>query len=151
MKSAVSLISLVVVFFVGLKLGFYLAPSEFIYRDAQYKSAILAFEIKSLKSGNIDMIIESKEINLDAELANHGRYLISNLSWLLPRRSNEDDRAILSAVYYRVENPYTSPDASKPGFWKSGVDLDSAFVEQTIQGQKELEELKGMVLDNYTR
>ena len=50
-----------------------------------------------------------------------------------------------------LENPYTSPDASKPGFWKSGVDLDSAFVEQTIQGQKELEELKGMVLDNYTR
>ena len=149
MKITGYIFGLVIVFFAGLKLGFYLAPIEYLYRDAQYKSSILAFEIRALKSGKIDTIIESKEISLDGELANHGSYLKSNLSWLLPTIEGEDNKAISHAVKYRTENPYTGPDHSKPETWKPGVDMNNAFVKDVIRGQKEIEELKKMVLEKY--
>mgnify|MGYP000403618859 CR=1 FL=1 len=149
MKIISYILGLAIVFFAGLKLGFYLAPTEFIYRDAQYKSSAITFEIKALKAGEIDTIIESKEIMLDGELANHGRYLKSNLSWLLYSIEEENHRAISKAAKYRAENPFTGPDHTKPETWKPGVDMNSTFVKKVIQGQKENEKLKKMVIEKY--
>ena len=127
---------LVIVFAAGFLLGTRVGVHQFLISDAQYKASILSTEIKALKAGKLEPIIESMEINLDSELANHGRYMESNLSWLFPELIPKDDQAIRRAVAYRLENPYTGTDFSRSESWNPGIKMDDQFVRDIIEGQK---------------
>src|SRR5215467_9231958 len=101
-------------FTVGLAFGFpagtRVGVSEFMLADAQYKASILSAQIKAIKSGKVEPVLAAMEISLNAELAMHGQYMDSHLSWLWPELRSKDDAAIRRAVAYRLANPYQGPD-----------------------------------------
>src|SRR5882672_10937111 len=114
-----------VVFLVGIVVGFPIGARvglwEFTLVDAQYKASILSTEIKAIKAGKTDPVVIGMEISLNAELAKHGQYMESYLSWLWPDLKPKDDRAIRRAVAYRLANPYQGPDHTKPENWNPGI------------------------------
>jgi hypothetical protein len=140
-------------FGIGTYFGFKKAPTEFLQWDSQFKASILAYENTSLKSGNIQRIIEANEINLNGELAMYGRHLGSSLFWLLKLTGNynaTDDEPIKNAVKYRNANPFIEPDMSKPSNYKSGVDMNSPIIKEIISDQIENRGLRNKVLDLYS-
>jgi hypothetical protein len=150
MKKALAFL---VVFIVGVALGFPIGARvglwEFMLADAQYKASILSTQINSLKAGNPEPIIGGMEISLNGELAKHGQYMESNLWWLWPELKPKDDQPIRRAVAYRLSNPYQGPDHTRPENWNPGVDMDSEFVQQVIQGQRTEEHYLRKVLQHY--
>ena len=147
------LIIFLVVFLVGISAAFVIGVrvgvSEFLYADAQYKASILASQLRALRAGKTDPIIVGMEISLNGELANHGKYMESHLTWLWPDLKSKDDRPIRNAVTYRMANPYEGPDHSKPENWNPGVDMDNQFVKDTIEGQRILNHYLQKVLKHY--
>lgn len=140
-------------FAVGLAFGFPVGTrvgvSEFMLANAQYEASILSAQIKAIKSGKVEPVLTAMEISLNAELANHGRYMDSHLSWLWPELRSKDDRSIRSAVAYRLANPYQSPDLAKPESWKPGIDMESEFVQQIIENKRTQERYLRKVLERY--
>ena len=151
MKYLSYIVTLLIGFSFGVYFGFDKAPNEFRYWDAQYKASILAHEIKWLKAGSIDRVIESKEIELDGELANYGRHLNSQYSWIILNTIGHSDNSesVAHAVRYRQKNEYSGPDMSSPSNWKSGTDMNSDFVQDVIKGQEENNVLIKQVMDLY--
>jgi hypothetical protein len=134
---------------VGFPIGARIGAWQFLLADAQYKASILTTEIRSLKAGHIEPIIGGMEISLNRELAMHGEYIESSLSWLWPDLKSQDDSAIRRAVDYRLKNPFSRPDLAKPENWNPGVDMNSRFVSRVIEGQREQERYLRKVLDYY--
>ena len=130
---------------VGVKVGL----EEFVLAEAQYKASSLAFQLAALKAGKTEPIITGMEISLDYELANHGKYMESHLTWLWPDLKSKDDRVIRRAVAYRLATPYKAPDQSKPENWNPGIDMESQFVKDTIEGQRILNHYLQKVLKHY--
>lgn len=151
MKFLSYIVTLLIGFLSGVYFGFHKAPSEFYNWDAQHRASILAHEIKWLKAGKIDRVVESKEIELDASLANYGRHLNSSYRWITEYVAGtpEDSESISHAVRYRLENEYEGPDMSSPSSWKNGADMNSDFIQEVIDGQKENKILIKQVLDSY--
>jgi hypothetical protein len=140
---------LVIVFVTGFLMGTRVGMYQFLLADAQYKASILSAEIKQLKAGKVASIIDAMEINLDSELANHGRYMESHFTWLFPELIPKDDQVIKRAVAYRLSNPFVSPDLSKPESWNPGINMDDQFVRETIEGQIVLKRHLQKTLDAY--
>src|SRR6266849_2672714 len=142
-----------IVFVSGIIVGFPLAARiglwEFMLAYAQYKASILSTQIRSIKSGKTEPIVFGMEISLNGELAKHGQYMESHLSWTWPELKPKDDKAIRRAVAYRLANPYQGPDHTKPENWNPGVDMDGEFVKQVIEGQRIEEHYLRKVLEHY--
>jgi hypothetical protein len=141
----VFVLGVVVGFPIGARVGLW----EFMLADAQYKASILSTELRSIKAGRTEPIVIGKEISLNAELAKHGQYMESRLSWLWPELKPKDDQPIRRAVAYRLANPYQGPDHTKPENWNPGVDMESEFVKQVIEGQRIEERYVRKVLEHY--
>lgn len=139
------LLGLVGGFFVGSRVGTY----EHALADAQYKASVLAYELRALKAGKSEPIVTTKEISLNGELANHGRYMESNFGWLWPQLRSSDESPIRRAVAYRLENPYRMPDLASSANWNPGIDMNSDFVKEAIQGQHEMDQHVQRVLRHY--
>jgi hypothetical protein len=142
---AVSLLGLAVGFVVGAKVGVW----EFLLADAQYKASILSTQLTSIKAGKTEPIIVGLEISLNGELARHGQYMESHFSWLWPELKSKDDLPIRRAVAYRLANPYQVVDHTKPENWNPGVDMQSDFVKDVIEGQRIQERYIHKVLEHY--
>lgn len=142
-----------VVFLVGIAAAFVLGArvgvTEFLYADAQYKASILAYQLEALRAGKPAIVITGMETSLNGELANHGKYMESRLTWLWPDLRSEDDRPIMNAVAYRIAHPYDEPDESKPESWNPGADMNSQFVKDTIEGQRIMNSYRDKVLRHY--
>lgn len=99
-----------VVFAIGVAAAFVagarVGVNEFLYADAQYKAAILAWQLHHLRAGKTEGVIERMENSLDDELARHGLYLESHLRWLWPDMKDDDDNAIRDGVAYRLAHPH---------------------------------------------
>lgn len=147
------LIIFLTIFFVGITVAFGIGArvgvSEFLYADAQYRASIFATQLQALRAGKSESIITELEIALNGELANHGRYMESNLTWLWPHLKSKDDRPIRKAVTYRMTNSYEDPDLSKPENWKTGMDMNNQFVKDIIEGQKILNRYIQKTLKQY--
>jgi hypothetical protein len=142
-----------IVFVVGLAVGFTVGARvglwEFMLANAQYQASILATQIKSIKAGKTEPIVVGMEISLNGEISKHGQYMESYLWWLWPELKSKDDQPIRRAVAYRLANPYTGPDLSKPGNWNPGMDMQNEFVLGVIEGQKIEEHYLDKVLKHY--
>ncbi|HYQ94660.1 MAG TPA: hypothetical protein VEP70_07515 [Burkholderiales bacterium] len=142
---AVFLLGVAVGFPIGARVGLW----EFMLGEAQYKASILSTQIKSIKAGKTEPIVVGMEISLNAELAKHGQHMESHFSWLWPGLKSGDDKPIRRAVAYRLANPYEGPDHTKPEAWNPGIDMDSDFVKQVIEGQRTEERYLRKVLEHY--
>jgi len=102
-------------FAVGLAFGFPVGTrvgvSEYMLADAQHKASILSAQIEAIKAGKVEPILTGMETSLNAELAMHGQYMDSHLSWLWPELIPKDDSAIRRAVAYRLANPYQGTES----------------------------------------
>src|SRR5215831_13782517 len=140
-------------FAVGLAFGFTVGTrvgvSEFMLADAQYKASILSAQLKAIKAGKVEPVLTAMEVSLNAELAMHGEYMESHLSWLWPELRSKDEGAIRRAVAYRLANPYQIPDLAIPENWKPGVDMESEFVQQIIENKRTQERYLRKVLEHY--
>ncbi len=134
---------------IGFPFGARVGAWQYLLADSQYKASILSTEIRALKSGRIEPIIAGKEISLNHELALHGQYMESRLSWLWPNLKSVDDSPIRRAVAYRLENPFSGPDHTKAENWNPGIDMNSDFVTRVIEGQRQEEHYMRKVLDHY--
>jgi len=99
----------------GFVIGARVGVDEFLYADAQYKAAILAWQLEALHAQKTPLVVTGLETALNAELARHGRYMESRLAWLWPDMRPEDERAIGGAGDYRIAHPFEEPDESTEG------------------------------------
>ena len=102
-----------------------------------------------IKTGKVQVIANAKELELDGELANYGKYMESHFAWLFPELTPADDQAIRRAVAYRLENPYTSTDFSKPESFNPGTNMSDKFVLDLIEGQKLQKHYMQKTMDAY--
>jgi hypothetical protein len=141
-------LTLLLVFLVGIVVGFPIGARigggwEFALAQGQYKASILSMQIAAIKAGKRDPVA-LMESSLNDELVKHGQYMESYLSWLWPA---EDDHAIRRAVAYRLANPY--PYRQGSDYIKPGIDMQSAFVQREIEGQRIAENYLRKVLEHY--
>ncbi len=146
---ALFVVAILVTSFGAFVLGARFGIDQFLLSDAQYKASILSGELKLIKAGKVQVIADAKEMELDGEIANHGRYMQSHLGWLFPEMTPPDDQAIRRAVAYRLENPYIGPDLSKPESWNPGTKMRDAFVLDVIEGQKQQKLYMQRAIDAY--
>ena len=132
-------------FLVGTRVG----VTSFVQADAKYKASIAAFQLRQIEQQRLEDLKTAKEIELNMHLADHGRYMDSNLKWLWPGLQAEDDKAIASAVQYRTSHPFVEVDFSKAESWKESVDINSPFAQGVIAGQKENEAQLKKVVEAY--
>lgn len=108
------LVVFALVFVVGVAAAFVagarVGGNELLYADAQYKAAILAWQLHHLRNGRSDAVIERLENALDTELARHGQYLDSRLAWLWPDLRSDDEAAIRDGVTYRLGHPHEAEE-----------------------------------------
>ena len=140
---------LLFVFLAAFLLGTRVGVSQFLLSDARYRASILSGELKLIKAGKVHVIADAKEIELDGELANHGRYMESHFAWLFPELIPKDDQAIRRAVAYRLENPYEPVDFSDPKSLKPGVNMEDKFVRDLIEGQRLQKQYAQKTIDAY--
>ena len=108
-----------------------------MFSDGQYKAAVLVFEIKALRSGRLNQIIETKEAMLNSEISNHGAYMESSYQWLWPYQLERNDKPIEQAVLYRLSNPYDPPALTNTDNWRPEVGLESTEALQFLEDLKE--------------
>ena len=114
MKKAIVIAVVLVLGLAGaFVLGARVGGNELLYADAQYKTAILAWQLHNLRSGKADAVIARMEASLDAELARHGKHLESRLAWLWPDLRADDESAIRDGVSYRLAHPREADDSVK--------------------------------------
>jgi hypothetical protein len=143
--SLIAVLGMLLGFVAGARFGTY----EFTLATAQYNASLLTYQIKALKAGKSQAIIEAMEISLNGELAKHGRYLESHLTWLWPELRSPGEDAIRMAVAYRLANPYQRRDLSEPASWQEGVDMESEVVKHAIERQMMLQHHVAKVLTHY--
>lgn len=112
-----SLVIFAVVFAIGVAAAFVagarIGGNELLYADAQYKAALLAWQLHNLRNGRSAAVITRLENSLDAELARHGKYLESRLTWLWPDLKAGDEAAIRDGVTYRLSYPHEAEEDVK--------------------------------------
>ena len=138
------LIVLIIGLGAGVFLGFSFAPTEFLKWNSQFRASIIAHEIETLKRGDVQRVVDSKELELNGELELHGRYLENNFSWLLPsiHKIRFDKQHIQYAVNYRLNNPYVYEKWSNPK-------IDQSIVEAVNLGFDRQQESVNKVLKHY--
>lgn len=140
---------ILIVFVAGFYSGARVGAHEFLLANSQYEASVLAYQLQALRAGNVETIIETKEIELDGKLAQHGRFLEGYFRWLWSSYFPSDTRSIRSAVRYRVDKPFDGPDFTNPDSWNPGIKMDEPFVQETIEGQEMLNHYKEKVINLY--
>jgi len=134
-----------IAFWFGARVG----VEEFQLADAKYRASIRAFEIERLQRQDVETIESSMQIDLNFQLANHGRYLQSHWNWLWPELESATDSEIRRAVQFRIAHPFEEPDMSSPASWKAGASMTDPFILNVIEGQRENKALVASVLARY--
>jgi len=108
--AVVLLITLSVV--AGLKIGVHVGQREFLLQEGSVKSALLVHELRALRGGHAEKLIEAKEVELDGEIVKALEFRDSGHPWLLwPLDGGyEHTRYLRSAAKYRTEYPAAVPE-----------------------------------------
>ena len=146
----------VVIFILGLALGAYFgfkkAPEEYIFWNSQFNASVLAYELEALKSEGSETILWSKELDLNSELANYGKYLESNFKWIFPFLTGieHDPKHIGKAISYRIDNPFDMPKISTTEGWVSPhKPKTKVLIKKVLEGEKENKRLLDLVLNTH--
>jgi hypothetical protein len=95
--------------FIAFKIGVHVGTYESWLMDSSAKASLLVGELRAIRGGKAEKLIEPKEIELDGAITQALRFRDSGLSWLFyPFAEGYDhDRYLRSAAGYRKE--YLSP------------------------------------------
>jgi hypothetical protein len=96
---------------IGFFAGVRAAVWEHYLRDSSAKASVLTHELRILRAGKTDMLIEAKEAELDGEIYTFGRYLEEGRPWVFwPESSAYDhDKYMRNVAAYRKQYPAVAP------------------------------------------
>lgn len=139
------LIAAPVAFWFGARVG----VREFQLADAKYRASIVAHKLGQLQRQDFASVESGMQIELNSQLANHGRHLQSKWRWMWPELESATDGEIRYAAKFRIENTFEEPDMSSPASWKPGIAMTDPFIVNVVEGQRQGKALVAMVLDQY--
>ena len=98
-------------FATGVKFGVHVGQQQFVLQEGSVKAALLVGELRVLRSGNVQKLIPSKEIELDGEIVKALAFRESGHPWLFWPFDGayEHDRYLRSVAAYRTEYPASIP------------------------------------------
>ena len=98
-------------FAAGVKIGVHMGQQQFVAQEGSVKAALLVGELRVLRSGNVQKLIPSKELELDVEIVKALAFRESGHPWLFwPFDvAYEHDRYLRSVAAYRAEYPASIP------------------------------------------
>src|SRR5690242_18867690 len=69
-------------FAVGVRVGVVVGLEQFVNMDASAKASVLTSELRALRAGNVEKIIEMEEIEVDGNVVHAIEFQRSGLPWL---------------------------------------------------------------------
>lgn len=110
------LASAALVFAAGIRVGADLGAAEAANLDSAATAALLAWELRLLRAGAGEGLIESKEQQLDGSVVRAMQFQASGASWVFwPHPANPGDAASLRQVaQYRKLHPPIAPRTAPP-------------------------------------
>jgi hypothetical protein len=104
-------LAIIIAFVGGVYAGVLLGVVEFQKLDSSAKGSVLTAELRALRAGNVDKVIEGKEIELDGSLVSALKFQESGMPWLFwPYMHSWDHTPSLRRIaQYRKEYPPVVP------------------------------------------
>lgn len=98
---------LLVTFIAGVRVG----VQQFYFMESSVKAELLTGELKVIRAGNAEKLIEGKEISLDGEIVRALKFQESGHSWMLYPLSVKYDheKYLHSVALYRKSHPPVTP------------------------------------------
>jgi hypothetical protein len=114
-------LSFILAFAAGVRFGATTGIEQFMKMDSSAKASLLTGELRLLRAGKGEALIQTKEIELDGSIVNAIEFQNSGMPWLFWPHSNafEHARYLDSVARYRKEFPSVIPTVApapeKPG------------------------------------
>ena len=111
-------LSLAVAFAAGLYAGAIVGVDQFLRWESAAKASVLTTELRALRAGNIETIIQTKEVEVDGSVIRALAFQESGMPWLFwPYLPSYDQALSLKRVaQYRKQYPPVTPTiAPAPG------------------------------------
>ena len=118
-------LSFVAVFAAGLYVGVIVGVNQFHKWESAARASVLTTELRGLRAGNVDKIIQVKEIELDGDVVSAVEYQKSGFPWLFwPYAPSYDQAQTLKRVaQYRKQYPSVAPQMAPPPGARDPADL----------------------------
>jgi hypothetical protein len=130
--------------FMAFKVGVHVGAYQSWLVDSSAKASLLVGELKAIRGGKAEKLIEHKEIELDGAIVQALRFRDSGLTWLFyPFTEDYDhDRYLRSAAAYRKEFPSPTPglDFATEGDFKQPME---AYRVEVASRMSQLQQLYG--------
>lgn len=103
-------------FVAGLRIGVTVGVDQFLKMDSSAKASVLTSELRALRAGNVDKIIETKEIEVDGNVVSALEFQESGMPWLFwPNdRAWNHVRSLGYVAQYRRQYPPVVPKLQPP-------------------------------------
>lgn len=107
MQLTVLVVGLVVLFAAGTRFGAMLGVDQYVKMDSSVKAALLVAELRVLRSGNGQSLVQVKEIELDGSIVSALKFQDSGMPWLFWPHGDEIDhtRMLRDVAAYRKQIP----------------------------------------------
>jgi len=128
----------------GLLTGATVGAEQFLKMDSSARASVLTSELQALRAGNIDQIIEAKEIEVDGNVVNAIEFQKSGMPWLFwPNDGSWNHARSLGYVaQYRRQHPPVAPKFAPPAGTPDPSDL-RGFATDVDRSTRELLERFG--------
>ena len=123
MKKILISISVLATILSSFFLGLYLGAENYLFANSQNQAIVLSNELRMLRNGNTQDLIQIKESSLTGQIELHNRYLNNNFNWFFQEITQNSERNMKAAINYRLEHPYKFPEWWKDG-WKGDITED---------------------------
>jgi len=143
-KLVLALVALGATFAAGFRFGVHVGVQEFTLVEGSVKAALLAGELRALRTGGTEKIIGAKEVQLDGEVVNAFRFRETGHSWVFwpYAEGYEHDRYLRNVARYRLEYPSPTPKLEFGGDGPHKADMRK-YADEVAKRTQELTENYG--------
>jgi len=112
-------------FAAGIYVGAFVGVKQFHEWESAAKASVLTSELRALRAGDIDKIVQTKEVELDGAVVSAVTYQQSGFPWLFwPYAPSYDQTQSLKRVaQYRKQYPPVAPKIAPPAGASDPADL----------------------------
>lgn len=131
-------------FTAGLYAGVIVGVDQFLKMDSSAKASVLTYQLRALRGGHVDKIIQAKEIEVDDNVVSALAFQESGMPWLFWPYMGAWDHAryLRNVAEYRKEYPPVVPKLQPPAGTQDPSDL-RGFAREVEQSTKVLLERYG--------
>ena len=138
-KFALGCLVLAATFTAGVRVGVHIGVPEFLMRDSSARAALIAGELRAMRKGSTDLLIGSKEVELDGEVLKALRFQESGRAWMFWPMADpyEHQRYLDGVARYRREYPAPTPSLT----FGTSEPMQSEMAAYAREVQRRTEEL----------